>query len=307
MKQLKVIKPPVPIKAFLAAPYARGDSTLTQALRSLCDDGRLTLVQKVGSAGTYADVRQHLKETIKQADVVVADISDSNPNVLWELGFAEALQRPVIVVAEDGGNIPFDLRAVRVLLVSGVSSVANVASRLGAAIEAAMQGTAGQVVAGMAQGSSRTKVFLSYSHRDAEYLDRILVHLRPMERSGLIDQWSDTKIRAGDRWKDEIRTALAVARIAVLLVSADFLASEFIATNELPPLLEAAEREGLKIIPLIVKPSGFLRHPELARFHALNDPRRPIIGLSEAEREEIYAELAETIALEAGNATASAA
>jgi hypothetical protein len=144
----------------------------------------------------------------------------------------------------------------------------------------------------------RNKVFFGYSHVDASYLDRILIHLRPVERSGAIDLWSDTKIRAGDRWRDEIRKAIAAARAAVLLVSADFLASDFIVTNELPPLLAAAETEGARIIPVIVKPSRFLRDESLARFQALNDPKHPIIQMADAEREALYAKLAEIIETE---------
>jgi hypothetical protein len=131
--------------------------------------------------------------------------------------------------------------------------------------------------------------------KSPEYLDRILIHLRPVERSGKINLWSDTKIRAGDRWRDEIRKAVQEARVAVLLVSADFLASEFITTNELPPLLAAAEDEGARIIPVIVKPSRFVRDDSLSRFQALNDPKVPIIRMEEADREELYAKLAEVI------------
>src|SRR6218665_3206938 len=87
-------------------------------------------------------------------------------------------------------------------------------------------------------------IFISYSHKDAEYLERLLVHLKPLERDGLIDTWVDTRLLAGDRWKKEIDAALKKARVAVLLVSADFLASDFIINNELPPLLKAAEEQG---------------------------------------------------------------
>jgi hypothetical protein len=90
------------------------------------------------------------------------------------------------------------------------------------------------------------------------------------------------------------------AAIAILLISADFLASEFIASNELPPLLAAAEAKGTRIIPVIVKPSRFLRDERLSRFQAINDPARPVIVMMEAEREELFARLTETIELGLG-------
>lgn len=131
-------------------------------------------------------------------------------------------------------------------------------------------------------------IFISYSHKDKKYLDRLMVHLRPLEKDGLIDLWVDTKLKSGDKWEVEIGNALKHTHAAILLVSADFLASGFIVDNELPPLLKKAERDGTKIIPVIVKPCRFARDKNLSMFQAINDPSKPIIKLSSAEREKIY-------------------
>jgi len=144
-------------------------------------------------------------------------------------------------------------------------------------------------------GEEATKVFISYSHSDRNWLDRIRIHLKPLERSNKIDLWSDEKIKSGMDWKDEIENALAKARVALLLISADFLASDFIVEDELPHLLEKASQNETIILPLIVKPSRFLREPSLSKFQSVNNPEEPLIDMPESKREHVLVQLAETI------------
>ena len=142
---------------------------------------------------------------------------------------------------------------------------------------------------------SRTKIFISYSHQDAAWLERLRVHLKPLEPDCGADIWDDTRIQSGARWREEIRRALESAGVAILLVSADFLASDFIASNELPPLLKAAEEEGTVILPLILSPSGFKRHQALSEFQAFNDPSRPLINMSKGGQEALFEKVAERV------------
>ena len=146
-----------------------------------------------------------------------------------------------------------------------------------------------------AQSHGRTKVFISYSHRDADWLRRLRVHLKPLEREHRIEIWDDTRIKPGSRWREEIEQALAATKVAVLLVSADFLASDFIAGDELPPLLSAAEKEGAIILPVILSPSRFERTPSLAQFQAVNNPSKSLIGLARSEQESVLVKVCEAI------------
>jgi hypothetical protein len=141
----------------------------------------------------------------------------------------------------------------------------------------------------------RSTVFISYSHQDGEWLARLRIHLRPLEREDKVEIWDDTKIAPGTKWNEEIKKALSHTKVAVLLVSADFLASDFIAADELPPLLLAAEEDGARILPLILSPSRFRKTKSLAQFQAVNDPEKPLISLSRADQETVLVKLSEDI------------
>ena len=97
----------------------------------------------------------------------------------------------------------------------------------------------------MSTGAPR--VFISYSRRDRKALDRFSHLFKPVVRDDEIDLWDDSRIRAGDVWQAELDRSLDSIAAAVLLVSADFLASNFIHERELPPIFAAWEQRGIKI------------------------------------------------------------
>jgi hypothetical protein len=96
-----------------------------------------------------------------------------------------------------------------------------------------------------------------YSHFDRKWLEAFQRVLKPLVRERVIDLWTDTRIEAGQRWRDEIGKSLKRAKVAVLLVSQDFLASDFIAQEELPLLLKHAVGDGLKIIWVAISASVY--------------------------------------------------
>ncbi len=141
---------------------------------------------------------------------------------------------------------------------------------------------------------TRRKVFISYSHKDARWLERLQVHLAPLEQEGILDLWDDTKIAAGSPWQASLLEAIETARVAIALVSADFLASSFIVKDELPRLLTRAASDGLVILPIIVSPCLF-SSSGLSLFQAANDPRKPLSEMPISERERTLVKVANSI------------
>ena len=139
----------------------------------------------------------------------------------------------------------------------------------------------------------RDQVFVSYSHNDSEWLKKLQVNLKPYIRKG-IKLWDDTQILPGAKWRDEINNALARAKVAVLLVSADFLNSDFIDEKELPQLLAAAENEGVKVIWVPIRPSAF-QATDIEQYQAVHPPVKPLSILDDSEQELALVNIAKAI------------
>jgi hypothetical protein len=134
---------------------------------------------------------------------------------------------------------------------------------------------------------NRSKVFICYSHKDEKFLRELSPHLELLAKNNQTDIWSDRKIEPGSKWQDEIKNAIEAARVAILLVSVDFLTSQFITEYELPALLRAARLQHVRILPVSVRPTDGLG--ELRQFKFVNDLSKPLSIMKKAEREEVWA------------------
>lgn len=134
------------------------------------------------------------------------------------------------------------------------------------------------------------QIFISYSHLDDKHVDDLLTMLKPLVRNGTLSVFSDQDIRPGEDWRGRIDQALAAAKVAVLLVSPNFLASDFIAGNELPPLLERARRNSLTIFWIAVS-SSLYEHTEIARYQAAHDVKKPLDALDKPQRNKVLVEI----------------
>jgi DNA-binding response OmpR family regulator len=141
---------------------------------------------------------------------------------------------------------------------------------------------------------SRNQVFISYSHKDHDWLEKLRIHLEPLRRNRKISIWSDAQIEAGTNWCEEIQKALNSAKVAVLLVSPNFLASNFIAENELPQLLKMAEEDGLVIYCVAISASLY-KETKIEKYQFANAPGRPLDTMTNAKQNTELVRICELI------------
>jgi len=100
---------------------------------------------------------------------------------------------------------------------------------------------------------ARTQLFISYAHEDNRWRLRVVAQLGILARAKLIEIWDDRELEAGDDWLERINDGMSRARIALLLISAPFLNSDFIKTKEIPRLFRRHEADGMTIYPLLIR------------------------------------------------------
>ncbi len=136
---------------------------------------------------------------------------------------------------------------------------------------------------------TRKQIFISYSHKDKRWLELMHTFLKPYLRDYQLTVWDDTKLQPGVKWKEEIEQALASTKVAVLLVSANFLASDFITIQELPSLFK-----GPTVLWVAVSACLYQQTP-IIDYQALYDPAQPLDTLRPAKRNQVLTAIATKI------------
>jgi hypothetical protein len=127
------------------------------------------------------------------------------------------------------------------------------------------------------------KVFVSYSHQDEIWRQRLGTSLRALESSGLIQCWHDRKIIPGDDWKGQIHSALKDSDIFILLVSPDFIASEYCSDVEVCEAILRHKAGTARVIPVILRPAIW-DHAPFGSLQALPANAKPIFNWSNREK-----------------------
>lgn len=119
------------------------------------------------------------------------------------------------------------------------------------------------------------KVFISYSHTDEELCKKLLNHLASLKRRGIIKEWFDRKLIAGQDWDKNIKQELIDSDIIILLISSDFIASDYCYDVEIKKALEQHEKGYSVVIPIILRPCDWQSLP-FSKIQGLPKDARPI-------------------------------
>jgi len=136
------------------------------------------------------------------------------------------------------------------------------------------------------------EVFYSYAHEDEALRDEVEKHLSLLKRNGLIVGWHDRGIGAGDEWRDQIDAHARSAHIILLLISPDFLASDYCYDVEMKLALERHARREARVVPIILRPVDWLGAP-FSHLQAL--PRDGKAVTTWPNRDEAFANIAQGI------------
>jgi tetratricopeptide (TPR) repeat protein len=138
-------------------------------------------------------------------------------------------------------------------------------------------------------------VFISYSHKDEGWKERLLTHLGVLRETGILESWDDRRIGGGDDWELKIEEAMKSASLAILLISANSLTSDFILHKEITTLLQRRHSEGLRIFPMIIKPCDWQAVGWLRTMNLRPKDGRPLSSGSEYQIDADLAEVAKEI------------
>lgn len=293
---------------------SRSNWLFEMSVKPACRDSGFSYER--ADAGLFADeVEESLladaQRRIERAYVVVTDMTAPPPALFYLTGYAYTLRKKVITIVSDRESLPADFRDRRPLTYGGregkltdllekrirrALEPPDMAQRLRRLYQAA-QGQSSERAgksAGAPPTAGPTKVFVSYSHKDRRWLDELKNMSAPLVWNRKMELWDDTEIGPGEKWRPAIEYAIRKSKVAVLMVSDNFLASEFIVKNELPYLLRAAARGRLKLLWVLVRPCLY-EETEIPAHQAAHDISKPLASLSTAKRAEALRSICQRI------------
>src|SRR5438105_3937697 len=136
--------------------------------------------------------------------------------------------------------------------------------------------------------TSTIEIFCCYARKDQSLLQSLKTHLMPLQWQGLITIWSDTDINAGMEWEEEIKKHLDTAQIILLLISPDFMASEYCYSKEMQRAMQRHELGEAYVIPILLRPTYWKGAP-FEKLQLLPTNAKPVIDQSwHTQDNELY-------------------
>ncbi len=139
------------------------------------------------------------------------------------------------------------------------------------------------------ESRSGTRIFISYAHEDEDLKRELDKQLKVLKRSGKVEVWSDRQLIAGSDWDETIMSELRRADVILLLISADFNASDFIWDKELVVAMERHSEGSARVVPVILRECDWQRLP-YAALQALPMHGKPVTEF--LDRDVAYTQIA---------------
>ncbi len=139
---------------------------------------------------------------------------------------------------------------------------------------------------------SRVTVFYSYSHADEQLRDQLEIHLAALQRQGQISQWHDRRIGPGDEWRGQIDQHIEEADIVLLLISPDFIASDYCYDVEMDRAIKRHEDRKTVVVPVFLRSCDWAGCP-FGKLQGLPKDAKPITSWN--DRDAAFTDVAKGI------------
>jgi hypothetical protein len=233
-------------------------------------------------------------KAIEAAALVIFFISpnsfDKYGELKYELRFAFSLaqDKPLLVVVSEGSPVPSQLEQFFCIKGSDAESYAQLANE----ILRLKRSVRLDLAAGASEGRRVLRLFISYSHRDEQYRDELVKHLSSLLREGVIEISHDRRINPGEIIDTEIEQQMDDADVVLILVSPDFIASEYCYGIEMRRAMERYSRDAQNrwqrvgfsflVVPVIIWPTDW-RHTPFGKLLAMPKDGKPVTTWERAD------------------------
>lgn len=150
------------------------------------------------------------------------------------------------------------------------------------------------MAAGRNAGWTGAEGFISYSHKDREFVDRLYAKLKALEVTGLVRFFRDTQdVQVGEKWDPAVRSALQRSSIVLAVLSDDFFLSDYITSHELPEMLRLAQQRTATVVPIVAR-ECLWKHTALGEYIGLPEGASSVVNAQDPE--SVLQEIGEAIA-----------